>query len=146
MCRAPRFPSWRRRGRALIYSEVIQESVAPAFLLGAVASFLSVLNLRYNRLIDQRNAISKTATDPGLLENRKVLGSRARLLRRATLLAIISAATAAALIVISFAYALLNITEQRGLPALFTVSLVFLGAAFIEFGREVLTARSDLQD
>jgi hypothetical protein len=62
------------------------------------------------------------------------------------MLAIVSAATAAALIVISFAYALLNITEQRGLPALFTTSLVFLGAAFLEFGREILTSRSDFQD
>jgi hypothetical protein len=130
----------------LAYSDVIQQSVAPAFLLGAVASFLSVLNLRYNRLIDQRNSIDKSDCDPVLLERRNVFTRRARLLRRATILAVISAATAAALIVISFAYALLNITEQRGLPALFTISLVFLGVAFVEFGREVLTSRSDFQD
>jgi hypothetical protein len=67
-------------------------------------------------------------------------------LRRATILAVVSAATAAALIVFSFAYALFNIAEQRGLPALFTISLVFLGVAFVEFGREVLTSRSDFQD
>jgi hypothetical protein len=130
----------------LINSEVIQQSVAPAFLLGAVASFLSVLNLKYNRLIDQRNSINQSSDDPVLLERRKVLTRRARHLLRATILAIVSAATAAALIVISFAYALFGITEQRGLPALFTISLVFLGVAFIEFGREVLTSRTDLLD
>ncbi len=130
----------------MVYSEVIQQSVAPAFLLGAVASFLSVLNLKYNRLIDQRNAINALEADPVLLERRVVFTRRARLLQRATILAIVSAATAAALIVISFAYALFDITEQRGLPALFTISLVFLGVAFVEFGREVLTSRSDFQD
>ena len=130
----------------MIYSEVIQQSVAPAFLLGAVASFLSVLNLRYNRLIDLRSLIDSAEMDPVLLERRKLLARRARLLRRATILAIVSAATAAALIVISFAYALFNIPEQRGLPALFTISLVFLGVAFVEFGREVLSSRSDFQD
>ena len=80
------------------------------------------------------------------MEMREIFTRRARLIRRATILAIVSAATAAALIVISFGYALLGITEQRGLPALFTISLVFLGAAFVEFGREVLTSRSDFQD
>jgi hypothetical protein len=130
----------------LAYSDVIQESVAPAFLLGAVASFLSVLNLRYNRIIDLRSAIDETETDQVLVRRRKILTRRARLVSRATLLALFSAATASALIVVSFAYALFGISEERGLPALFTLSLVFLGVAFIEFGREVFIARSEFRD
>ena len=50
------------------------------------------------------------------------------------------------MIVMSFAYALFGIAEQRGLPALFTISLVILGMAFIDFGREVFASRSDFKD
>lgn len=130
----------------MVYSDVIQQSVAPAFLLGAVASFLSVLNLRYNRIIDQRNTIASTEADLALARRRRTLALRAKLVNRATLLATFSAATASALIVATFAYALLGITEQRGLPALFTISLGFLGAAFSEFGREVFVSRSEFKD
>jgi hypothetical protein len=77
---------------------------------------------------------------------RKILTRRARFLNRATILALISAALAATLIVASFCYALLEITEQRGLPALFTISLVFLGVAFIDFSREVVASRSEFKD
>ncbi|HEY2753266.1 DUF2721 domain-containing protein [Phenylobacterium sp.] len=130
----------------MVYSDVIEQSVAPAFLLGAVASFLSVLNLRYNRIIDQRNLISASEPDQVLQMKRKILTRRARFLNRATILALISAALAATLIVASFCYALLEITEQRGLPALFTISLVFLGVAFIDFSREVVASRSEFKD
>jgi len=130
----------------LIYSDVIEQSVAPAFLLGAVASFVSALNLKYNRLIDQRNSVVDYENDQVLLAKRQNLTRRATFVNRATLLALISAATAAVLIVASFAYALFNISEQRGLPGLFTSSLVFLCVAFIEYGREVRAARSDFTD
>ena len=127
----------------MIYSEVIEQSVAPAFLLGAVASFLGVLNIKNNRLVDQRRSMKRSGTEEGGL---KILSRRGRILRRATLLAIASAVTASALIVTSFIYSLLDIREQQGLPALFTLSLVFLGLSFLEFGRELLIAQSDFQD
>jgi hypothetical protein len=130
----------------LIYSDVIEQSVAPAFLLGAVASFLSVLNIKNNRLVDQRRTMGRAEPDADLAARRKVLSRRGRLLRRATLFAILSAATAAALIVMSFAYSLFAITEQHGLPALFTLSLVFLGLSFVAFGHEVLISQGDFQD
>ena len=130
----------------MVYADVIQESVAPAFLLGAVASFLSVLNLKFNRIIDQRNAILPTEEDPVLVLRRKSLSRRAKFVNRAMILALLSAAMAAALIVASFIYALFDIIEQRGLPLLFTISLVFLGVAFIELGREVFAARSEFKD
>ena len=130
----------------MVYADVIQESVAPAFLLGAVASFLSVLNLKFNRIIDQRNAIPATEEDPILVKRRKILTRRARFVNRATLLALLSAAMAATLIIASFAYALFGVIEQRGLPLLFTISLVFLGVAFIDLGREVFAARSEFKD
>jgi hypothetical protein len=130
----------------VVYSEVIQESVAPAFLLGAVASFVSVLNLKYNRIIDQLNALDEADCEETWLDRRRLFIRRAGFVRTATLLATFSAATAAVLIVASFAYALFDISEQRGLPALFTLSLVFLGFSFIYFGREVFASHSDFKD
>jgi hypothetical protein len=130
----------------LLYSEIIQQSVAPAFLLGAVASFVSVLNSKYNRIIDQRNSTTSDNLDKVRETRRNLLTARAALIHRATLLSLVSAALAAILIIASFGYAFFNVTEQRGLPALFTVSLIFLGFAFLDFSREVFASRSEFKD
>jgi hypothetical protein len=34
-------------------SQVITQAIAPAFLLGALAAFISVLTLRMNRVVDR---------------------------------------------------------------------------------------------
>lgn len=130
----------------MLFPSVIQQSIAPAFLLGAVASFVSVLNQRSDRIIHHRNAISPGDREPRSIARRKMLTRRARLLYSALLLALISGAAAAALIVISFAYAFFKASEERGLALIFTVSLVFLGLALVQFAREVFLSRLELDD
>ena len=45
------------------FAVVISQAVAPAFLLGAVASFLSALLTHLNRIIDRYRAISSLADE-----------------------------------------------------------------------------------
>src|SRR6202041_3501857 len=53
-------------------SQVISQATGPAFLLGAVAAFVSALNTRLNRVADRRSALLATreteASTPGYLE------------------------------------------------------------------------------
>ncbi len=44
-------------------SQVISQVTAPAFLLGAVAAFISVLISRMNRIIDRSQALNDIADD-----------------------------------------------------------------------------------
>jgi Protein of unknown function (DUF2721) len=47
-------------------SQVISQVTAPAFLLGAVAAFVSVLISRMNRIIDRSQALNAIADDDKL--------------------------------------------------------------------------------
>jgi hypothetical protein len=40
-------------------SQVITQAIAPAFLLGALAAFISLLILRMNRVIDRSQAFER---------------------------------------------------------------------------------------
>jgi hypothetical protein len=47
-------------------SRVISEAIAPAFLLGAVAAFISLLITRMNRIVDRVNImIARPESDAG---------------------------------------------------------------------------------
>jgi Protein of unknown function (DUF2721) len=65
-------------------SQVISQVTAPAFLLGAVAAFISVLISRMNRIIDRSQALNAIADDDKAKAALK--SDIPRLKRRATLL------------------------------------------------------------
>lgn len=44
-------------------SQIIAQITAPAFLLGAVAAFVSVLIVRMNRIVDRTQALNAIADD-----------------------------------------------------------------------------------
>src|SRR4051794_14925457 len=64
-------------------SIVISQAAAPAFVLGAVASFLSVLVSHMSRIVDRARAISAVSEDGSMKP--EVEASLARLMLRATL-------------------------------------------------------------
>ena len=59
-------------------SLVISQAAAPAFLLGAVASFLSVLVMHMSRILDRSRAINDISGDDPRTRELKVLGGRKR--------------------------------------------------------------------
>jgi uncharacterized membrane protein YgcG len=125
-------------------SQVITQAIAPAFLLGALAAFVSVLTLRMNRVVDRSqmlNAIDDTDKARAHLKADLVrMRQRAILLNNATLFATLSAISATVLVMVAFVSAFFNIQHERGIAALFVVTLVFFAAALVNFARETRIA------
>lgn len=122
-------------------SQVISQVVAPSFLLGAVASFISILFSRINNVVER--ILRLTALEKGADSGRDLkadiirLRRRAKLLHGASLLAIGSGIAATILIIIAFATALLSIQHVWAAAFLFIISLALLCASLIQFAREV---------
>lgn len=128
-------------------SEVISHVVAPAFLLGAVASFVSILMTRMNGVLerlrqlndlpDSGHAKSAVKSDIPRLKRRLLL------LNRSFMLSIASGAVAAILILVAFGAALLEIHHVWSAAMLFVISMGFLVASLVLLGMEVMIGLTD---
>jgi hypothetical protein len=125
-------------------SQVISQAVAPAFILGALAAFTSVLILRMNRVVDRSQALNAIGgDDPARVHLKSDLPRmkrRAMLLNNAILFASISAVFATLLVIVSFVSAFFGIQHERGIAVLFVVTLGFFAAALINLARETRIA------
>jgi hypothetical protein len=125
-------------------SQVITQAIAPAFLLGALAAFISVLILRMNRVVDRSqmlNAIpDKDTARARLKADIPRLRQRSILLNQATLFASMSAIFATLLVMVAFVSAFFNIEHERGIAVLFIITLGFFAAALVNFARETRIA------
>ncbi len=119
-------------------TEIIGHVVAPAFLLGAVASFVSILVDRSQDL-QHRIREKKAANGPdadGQSELRR-LKQRAQLLHRAVVLSIGSGAAAAFLIMIAFTAALVGVQHVWFVAILFIISMFLLLWSLLDFASEI---------
>jgi uncharacterized membrane protein YgcG len=125
-------------------SQVITQAIAPAFLLGALAAFISVLILRMNRVVDRSQMLNAIADNDTTRAHHKAdiprLRQRSILLNRATLFAAMSAIFATLLVMVAFVSAFFNIQHERGIAVLFIITLGFFAAALINFARETRIA------
>jgi hypothetical protein len=128
-------------------SQVIAQVTAPAFLLGAVAAFISVLIARMNRIIDRSQALNAIGDDnPGkaqLKADIPRLKRRAALLNKSILFAIISAMITSVLVIVAFVAAYLNFPHEYGVGLLFILALGFFTASLVNLARETLIALHD---
>ena len=83
-------------------SLVISQAAAPAFLLGAVASFLSVLVSHMSRIIDRSRAIHAIADGDPMKAQLPVLRFRATLIIRAIHWAVGSGISTCILMIVAF--------------------------------------------
>jgi hypothetical protein len=122
-------------------SEIISQVVAPAFLLGAVGSFVSILMGRTGRVTDRIREIRSIASDDQpraeLKKDLPQLRRRAVLLHRAILLSIGSGAAAAVLIIAAFSAALVKTHHVWFAAGLFIMSMVLLLCSLVAFAMEV---------
>ena len=122
-------------------SMVIVHATAPAFLLGATASFIGLLVGRLNVIIDRSRALHGIKDDEDerlrLKSDIPRLKARARLLQRAISLAVGSAICTTLLIVWTFAVALLGFRHEVGAAFLFIVSLSLFAVALLALASEV---------
>jgi uncharacterized protein DUF2721 len=100
-------------------SQIISEATAPAFLLGAVAAFISVLIGRLNRIVDRRLALAVITNDDPPMRQLKAsipsLRRRAKLLNRALEYAVIAAIFITFLVIAAFASAAVGLMCGRPL-------------------------------
>jgi hypothetical protein len=125
-------------------SQVITQAIAPAFLLGALAVFISVLTLRMNRVVDRSqmlNAIDDKDTARARLKtDLPRMRQRSILLNNATLFSTFSAIFATLLVMVAFVTAFFDIQHERGIAVLFVITLGFFAAALVNFARETRIA------
>jgi hypothetical protein len=122
---------------------------APAFLLSAVASLLSVLSARMNRVVDRSRAISGLAPNdprrPGLETELPELRKRANFMHRAIFWSVGSGICACFLVITAFASALFDISHEHGAALLFILAMGLFTAALVYLGREVRVSASEIE-
>jgi len=128
-------------------SRVISLATAPSFLLGAVASFVSVLIGRLNRIADRSATLVGIPDDDQERAFLKAmvprLRSRMRMMNQAIEFAVISAICTTILVILAFTTAFLNLRHEYGAGVMFIVALGFFAAALVSLWREVRAARND---
>lgn len=122
-------------------SQLISHVVAPAFLLGAVGSFISLLSDRLLGVVQRIRDMGKTGDVEGGDEPAgkiaQRLRTRATLLNLAILFSVVSGIAALVLIIAAFAAALVSVHHVWLAALLFIISAFFLLCSLITFGIDV---------
>ena len=122
-------------------SAAISHATAPAFMLGAVAAFLSILVARMERIVDRNRSLRSgdlASLEPSV--RTMIADSFARrieLLSRAIHFAVLSAMVTAALLIGAFLAALAGIAHGGVVAFMFVVALALLMASLIDLAREI---------
>jgi hypothetical protein len=128
-------------------SQVMSQATAPAFVLGAVAGFVSILLGRMTTIVDRIRSLNEIGENDTARARLKSdiprLRQRANLLNRAVRLALLSGMSTALLLVVGFASAFLKLRHEFGAGILFVIAVALLGASLFEFGQEVRIGLSE---
>jgi hypothetical protein len=126
---------------AVQISQVMRDATAPAFVLGAVAGFTTILLGRMTSIIDRIRRLNDIADDDAsrghLKSDLPRLRTRVRLLNSATRLALASAVCTALLLIVGFICAFLRLPHAYGTGLLFAVAVLLLGVSLFKFGQEL---------
>ena len=128
-------------------SQVIGQVTAPAFLLGAVAAFTSVLISRMNRIIDRSQALNAIRDDDASKAHLKLdiprLKRRAALLNSAILFSTMSAIITSLLVIVAFVCAFYSMRHEYAVAVLFVVALGFFTVSLVYLAREARIALNE---
>ena len=128
-------------------SQVIGQVTAPAFLLGAVAAFTSVLISRMNRIIDRSQTLNAIrdydASKAHLKSDIPRLKRRAALLNSAILFSTVSAIITSLLVIVAFVCAFYNMAHEYAVALLFVVALGFFTVSLVYLAREARIALNE---
>ena len=128
-------------------ARIIGSVAAPAFLLGAVASFISVLIARINHVIERSQYLHGIADGDASKAYLKTdlprLRRRATLLNRSLFCSILAAILTAFIIIVAFISAFYQLAHEYGVALLFVAALVAFCVALIDLARETRLALHD---
>lgn len=128
-------------------SNVISQSAAPAFLLGALAAFIAILISRLNRIVDRTIILNGIPDDDTVRYRLK--GDLPRLMRRAAMMnraifwAVVASLAVTLLVIVAFVTAFFELQHERGVAIFFMISLGAFTISLIDFAREVRMALSE---
>jgi hypothetical protein len=132
---------------AIQLSQVIAQATAPAFMLGAVAGFVSILVGRMNSVVDRIRYLNEIADDDGARGHLKSdiprLRRRLSLLSSATRLALACGVCTSLLLCVGFGSAFLRLQHVYGLAGLFFGAVALMGVSLFKFGQEVTIGISE---
>jgi amino acid transporter len=121
-------------------SQVTSHVIAPAFMLGAVTSFVSIVTSRTDVVLGRMRTLNAIPSDdPGrahLKEDVQGLSRRLVLLRRCLLLTLASGVVTMLLMIASFALAIIGVQHVSSVAILFMVALTLFCAAMVILGRD----------
>jgi hypothetical protein len=128
-------------------ARIIGNVAAPAFLLGAVAAFISVLISRINRVVDRAQFLhgigDADASKAYLKADIPRLRRRAALLNRALFCSILSAILTSLIIIVAFISAMFNLAHEYGVAILFVGALLTFCISLVDLARETRIAFHD---
>jgi hypothetical protein len=128
-------------------ARIIGNVAAPAFLLGAVASFISVLISGMNHVIDRSQYLHGIADGDASKSYLKTdiprLKRRAALLNRSLFCSILAAILTALIIIVAFVSAFYHVAHEYGVALLFVGALVTFCISLVDLGREARLALHD---
>ncbi len=122
-------------------STAISHATAPAFMLGAVAAFLSILIARMERIVDRNRSLRAgefAALEPSVRDAvASAFARRMQLLGSAIIYGVLSPLDTAALLICAFLAALVGLAHGGIVAVMFVVALALLMASLIELAREI---------
>ena len=128
-------------------SRIMAEATAPAFVLGAVAGFVSILLGRMTTVVDRIRSLNEIADEDAtralLKSDIPRLRRRAKLLNNATYLALASGICTSLLLVVGFMSAFFKLQHEYGAGLLFMFALGLLAGALFRFVQDVRIGLSE---
>jgi hypothetical protein len=128
-------------------AQIMSHATAPAFILGAVAGFISILIARMEIIIGRIRSLNEIADDDAARAQLKSdiprLKRRAKLLNNAIRLVLGSGICTSLLLVVAFVSAFFRLRHEYGVGLLFVIAVVLLGASLFRFTQELRIGLSE---
>ncbi len=133
-------------------AHVIQQAVAPVFLLSGVAAMLNVLTNRLARVIDRARQFEKDYHELPVGRERHdmrarlaTLSRRSRLINVAITLCTVCALLICLVIVTLFLAALMDVSGSRWIAGLFIIAMLALIGGLVAFLQEIFLATASVR-
>jgi hypothetical protein len=130
-------------------TQIFSNAIAPAFFLGAVAAFVSLMMSRLAAVNAQMKAAGELPQDgaaAGSSMSPRALTRRARLLSDGIILSLGGGMCATLLLAILFASQFFGLHHAYGAAVLFIAATLLLGVALFRFAQEAWHARRELME
>ena len=129
---------------------IFQNAIAPAFFLGAVAAFVSLMNSRLGDVNGRiKAARALLASEPASADvgvALVLLQRRARLLADGIVLSLAGGFCATLLLALLFLSQFTGLHHAYGAAFLFVIAILLLGFALFRFAQEAMHARDELKE